>query len=104
LGGDVKLDIVRRQFAKVEGGWLDLEDMHKRGLTGERSWSSFCAFFGAEDPEALATNMREQVSPPHIDIVASQTAGGVWVLGAYYYLEATLPQLALLANNLEAAK
>lgn len=87
-------NIVRLQFAKIDGEWLELEDMQSRGLAAERSWSSFCAFFRAPDPEALAASMRKLVSPPHIDIVVSPSAGGVWVLGAYYQLEPALARLA----------
>jgi hypothetical protein len=103
VGGNVKLEIVRRHFAKIDDKWFELEDLNKRGLTADRAWSSFCAFFRAGDPEVLAANMRKHVTPPHIDIVVSPTDSGVWVLGAYYHLEAALPRLTML-GNLEAAE
>lgn len=103
-GGNLNQEIIRRHFAKVDDQWVELEDLNKRGLTAERAWSSFCAFFRADVPEALAANMRKHVTPPHIDIVVSTTDGGVWVLGACYYLESALPRLAMLLGNLEAAK
>lgn len=100
----MKQEIVRRRFAKIDDKWVELEDLNKRGLTAERAWSSFCAFFRADDPEALAANMRKHVTQPHIDIVVSPTDSGVWVLGAYYNLEPALARLALLPGNLEAAE
>lgn len=48
--------------------------------------------------------MRKYVTPPHVDIVVSPTDRGVWVVGAYYYLESALPRLAMLPGNLEAAE
>lgn len=101
---DVKLQIVRRHFAKIGDKWAELEDLRKRGLAVERTWSSFCAFFRADDPEALAANMRKHVTPPHIDIVVSPTDKGVWVMGAHYYLESALLRLAMLPGDLEAAE
>lgn len=100
----MKLEIVRRHFAKIDDKWVELEDLNKRGLTAERAWSSFCAFFRTDAPEALAANMRKHVTPPHIDIVVSPTDKGVWILGAYYYLESTLLRLVRLPRNLEAAE
>lgn len=91
----MKLEIVRRQFTKVNDAWVELEDLERRGLTANRSWSSFCAFIQSDNPEELATTLRKQVSPPHIDIVPSVTAGGVWVMGAHYQLEAVLQRLNL---------
>ncbi len=92
---DVKFDIVRRQFAKVDDKWLEMEDLRQRGLTVERIWSSFCVLIPAEEPDVLASKLRAQPPHPQIDIVPSLVAGGVWVMGAHYRLEALLPTLSL---------
>jgi hypothetical protein len=91
----VKFDIVRRQFAKVDDKWIEIEDLRESGLTAERTWSSFCALIGTDQPDALATKLRAQVSQSHVDLVPSPAAGGVWVMGAYYRLESLLPSLTL---------
>lgn len=100
----MKLEIVRRQFIKIDDKWVELEDSRKRGLVAERSWSSFCIFLAADGAEALAANLRKHITRPHIDLVVSATDSGVWVLGAYCHLEPTLFQLAPLAGNLEATE
>lgn len=89
----MNFQIVRRQFAKVDDAWFELEDLQQRGISAERSWSSLCVFVPAENPDAKARALKAQVSPPHIDIVPSATAGGVWVMGAHYKLESVLPRL-----------
>lgn len=91
----MKFDIVRRQFAKIDDKWAELEDLKQRGVAPERTWSSFCIFVPAEQPDTLTTTLQSQVSARHIDIVPCHMAGGVWLLGAYYQLETLLPQLAL---------
>lgn len=91
----VKFDIVRRQFAKVDDKWIEIEDMRQRGLSADRTWSSFCVLIQAEQPDALATRLRAQAPHQQLDIVPSPTAGGVWVMGAYYQLENVLPRLTL---------
>lgn len=89
----MNFQIVRRQFAKVDDAWFELEDLQQRGITAERSWSSFCVFVPAKNPDTKALALKEQVSLHHIDIVPSATAGGVWVMGAHYKLESVLPRL-----------
>lgn len=37
----LKFEIVRRQFAKVDNKWIEAEDPQQRGVTAERTWSSF---------------------------------------------------------------
>ncbi len=91
----MKFDIVRRQFAKIDDKWIEIEDMRHRGLTAERTWSSFCVLLRTDQPDALATTLRAQCSQSHIDIVPSPAAGGLWMLGAHYRLEALLPSLKL---------
>lgn len=59
----MKLEIVRRDFAKIDDKWFELEDLNKRGLTADRAWSSFRAFFRAGEPEILAANVRKHVTP-----------------------------------------
>lgn len=91
----MEFEIVRRQFAKIKDGWCELEDLQHRGLTADRTWSSFCALIPGDDLSALAESLRNQVAAPHVDIVPSPTAGGVWVMGAHYQLEAALGRLKL---------
>jgi hypothetical protein len=67
--------------------------LQQRGVTAERSWSSFYVFIPAENPDAKALALEEQVSRPQIDIIPSISTSGVWVMGAYYQLEAILPRL-----------
>jgi hypothetical protein len=95
----VNFQIIRRQFAKIDDAWFELEDLQQRGVTAERSWSSFCALVPAENPDAMAVVLKTQVSQPHIDIIPSVTAGGVWVAGAYYKLESVLPRLRCGAES-----
>jgi hypothetical protein len=85
-----KFGIVRRKFAKVDDKWIEIEDLRHRGLTAERTWSSFCVLIRTEQPDALATRLWTQASHSHVDIVPSPTAGGVWVMGAHYRLESLL--------------
>ena len=59
---------------------------------------------GASESSSFELAAPPDLSPPHIDVVVSPTARGVWVLGAHYHLEATIPRLVLLARNLEAAE
>lgn len=91
----LKLNIVRRQFAKVDDKWIEIEDLRQRDLTAERTWSSFCLFIPTEQPDAVATTLRIQTTPRHVDIVPSLSGGGVWLMGAHYQLEALLPHLPL---------
>ncbi|WP_213775350.1 hypothetical protein [Bradyrhizobium sp. dw_78] len=90
----MKHEIVRRQFAKIGGAWIALEDAQQRDLDVERSWSSFCVLVSGDKLDDIARTLRERVSSSHIDIVPSAAAGGVWVLGAMYHLENALPRLA----------
>ncbi len=94
-GVGMKFDIVRRQFGKVDDMWIEIEDLRQRGLSVERIWSSFCVLIPTEQPDALVTKLRAQPPHPQIDIVPSPVAGGVWVMGAHYRLEALLPTLQL---------
>jgi hypothetical protein len=89
----VKFDIVRRQFAKVDDKWIEAEDLQQRGVTVERTWSSFCVFIPTEQPDAVTTTLRAQTSPRHVDIVPSSSGGGIWLMGAHYQLETLLPDL-----------
>ncbi|HRN83225.1 MAG TPA: hypothetical protein PK857_00275 [Hyphomicrobium sp.] len=89
----MNFQIVRRQFAKVDDAWFELEDLQQRGISADRSWSSFCVFVPAENPDAKALTLKELASPPHIDIIPSVTAGGVWVMGPHYKLESVVPRL-----------
>ncbi len=91
----MKFDIVRRQFTKVNGEWTEVDDLRHLGVTPERTWSSLCVLVRTEQPEALATTLRARCPHPHIDIVPSPAAGGLWVLGAHYRLESLLPTLRL---------
>src|ERR1700681_3630028 len=91
----VKFDIVRRQFAKVDDKWVEANDLQHRGSTAERTWSSFCVFIPAKQPDALTSTLRAQVSARHVDVVPSLSEGGIWLMGAYYQLEDVLPRLAL---------
>ena len=95
----VKFDIVRRRFAKVDDKWIEIDDLRHRGLTAERTWSSFCVLIRTEQPDALATRLRTQTPHSHVDMVPSPTAGGVWVMGAHYRLESLLPGLTLLSAD-----
>jgi hypothetical protein len=73
--GCVKLDITRRQFAKFDDKWIEIEDLRHRGLTAERTWSSFCVLIRTEQPGALATRLRTQTPHSHVDMVPSPIAG-----------------------------
>jgi hypothetical protein len=97
--GFVKPDIIRRQFAKLDDKWIEIEDLRHRGLTAERTWSSFCVLIRTEQPGALATRLRTQTPHSDVDMVPSPIAGGVWVMGAHYRLESLLPSLTLLSAD-----
>jgi hypothetical protein len=66
--GCVKPDIIRRQFAKLDDKWIEIEDLRRRGLTAERTWSSFCVLIRTEQPGALATRLRTQTPHSHVDM------------------------------------
>jgi hypothetical protein len=92
---EVRFAIVRRQFAKFNDSWAQLDDMRQRGLDVEQNWPSFCALVHGDRPDELATALRKQVVVPHIGIVPSPAAGSVWIVGAYYQLEKVLPALVV---------
>lgn len=89
----VKLEIVKRQFAKVDETWCEIEDLRNRGLAVDRSWSSFCVLIPGDDLDALAASLRNRFSAQQIDVVPSTAAKGVWVMGAHYQLEVALARL-----------
>jgi hypothetical protein len=91
----VKFDIVRWQFAKVDDKWVEANDLRHRGVSAERTWSSFCVFIPANQPDTLTSTLRAQVSVRHLDVVPSLSEGGIWLMGAYYQSEDVLPRLAL---------
>jgi hypothetical protein len=51
------------------------------------------------DQPDLATTLRAQAPQPHVDIVPSPAAGGVWLMEAHYQLETMLPSLTLLSAD-----
>jgi hypothetical protein len=85
----VRLDVVRRQFAKIDDQWGEVEDLRRRGLPFERSWSSFCIFFPAGKGDLLAS-LRQRTPRSHVQTVSSPSQEGIWVFGAYYHLEMLL--------------
>ncbi len=91
----MKFDIFRRQFAKVDEKWIEIDDIRQRGLSADRTWSSFCVQIRTKEPDALATKLRAQGHHQQFDIVPSLAAGGIWVMGAHYRLESLLPSLTL---------
>lgn len=83
----MKLDIVRRQFAKINNKWIEIEDLRRQSLAVERTWSSFCVLIPTDKTEAFTATLRTQVPQSHVDLVPSPAAGGTWLMGPYYQLQ-----------------
>ena len=74
-GLDVKLDVVRRRFAKIDDQWGEVEDLRRRELSYERSGSSFCIFFPAGKADLLAS-LRQRAPRSHVQTVSSPSQEG----------------------------
>lgn len=81
--------IVRRHFAKVDDKWCEVEDLQTRGVTFDRTWSSFCVFFASSE-EGRLKELCARTTRARVDVVSCPSLGGLWVMGAYYELEMLL--------------
>jgi hypothetical protein len=81
--------IVRRHFAKVSDKWAETEDLRHRGIAFDRTWSSFCVFFGSSEAARLK-QLCEQNKKVNVDVIPCLSSDGTWVMGAYYQLEMLL--------------
>ncbi|MFC5068888.1 hypothetical protein [Flaviflagellibacter deserti] len=80
----MKLDIVRRDFAKIGEAWFEVEDLRGQGKTFDRKWSAFCALVPG-DPNALAPLLKGQLAAHRdVDVVPSST--GVWLVAGHHWL------------------
>jgi hypothetical protein len=80
----VKLNIVRRDFAKVGETYFEVEDLRAKGQPIERTWSSFGAFVPG-DPDALKPLLKGQLSG-HRDVDVVPASNGVWLLAGHHWL------------------
>ena len=58
----------------------------------DKTWTSHAVFVDAQDPEQMRQRLAAR-SFRYVDLLPSQSPGGVWMLGGRYWLEQALAAL-----------
>ncbi len=80
----MKLDIVRRDFAKIGDAYFETEDLRSRGTSFDRKWSAFCVFVPG-DPDALKPLLKGQLVV-HRDVDVVPATDGIWLVAGHHRL------------------
>ncbi len=97
----MKLDIVRRDFAKVGEAYFETDDLRSRGQSFDRKWSAFCAFVPG-DPDALKPLLKGQLAG-HRDVDVVPAAAGVWLVAGHHWLTKAIPAIGHEIGQLHPA-